>query len=277
MVIKYHHSSLCLSHVLQKMCVIKEPTRKLPTLSYLPKTSYCLMWDRCMTGLWKPGRQPTALPPRIGGDIGPSFQSSSRELPNNNNNTRLHPSLSFWRYGSCSHFNGLERPMSGAISAMRSRSGSRELGRGSSSVPFSRIGSSVQSFFGSLASRVQAKPSSVQPSSQTSFAKKMGPQCRSFSTISEVSGVHPLALSRPERDIELVLQDAPTRTRLVGVDVDADIGLYIDHRMKSSDDMKEWDDIVKRKVREVLTSKAEGMSVLLQDIRHPELRSLTHS
>lgn len=184
MVIKYHHSSLCLSHVLQKMCVIKEPTRKLPTLSYLPKTSYCLMWDRCMTGLWKPGRQPTALPPRIGGDIGPSFQSSSRELPNNNNNTRLHPSLSFWRYGSCSHFNGLERPMSGAISAMRSRSGSRELGRGSSSVPFSRIGSSVQSFFGSLASRVQAKPSSVQPSSQTSFAKKMGPQCRSFSTIS---------------------------------------------------------------------------------------------
>lgn len=96
-------------------------------------------------------------------------------------------------------------------------------------------------------------------------------------TISGVSGVHLLVLSRPERDIELVLQDAPTRTRLVGVDVDADIGLYIDHRMKSSDDMKEWDDIVKRKVREVLTSKAAGMSVLLQDIRHPELRSLTHS
>lgn len=206
MVIKYHHSSLCLSHVLQKMCVIKEPIRKLSTLSYLPKTSYCLMWDRCMTApveAWKATNRTATSNWRRYRSFLPEFKSRTTQQQQTDILAMLHTLTGryYWAlkvlllrnlpcWSSISkpnpagnHFNGLERPMSGAISAMRSQSGSRELGRGSSSVPFSRIGSSVQSFFGSLASRVQAKPSSVQPSSQTSFAKKMGPQRRSFSTI----------------------------------------------------------------------------------------------
>ncbi|KAK4197786.1 hypothetical protein QBC40DRAFT_299004 [Triangularia verruculosa] len=61
------------------------------------------------------------------------------------------------------------------------------------------------------------------------------PLTKHMRTIAEVPSVHLLTLSRPERDIELGLQNISTRVRLEGANVDAGIALSIGHRMESSE------------------------------------------
>ncbi len=78
-------------------------------------------------------------------------------------------------------------------------------------------------------------------------------------TLSELPGIHLLAFSRRETDIELALQGAAHEIALTIAAVDNDIAIYVKHRMKSSDDMAFWAPEDKAEVQDSLTSKADGM------------------
>ena len=74
------------------------------------------------------------------------------------------------------------------------------------------------------------------------------------------SGLHLLATSRKENDIDLVIQ--PLATHQVSIQnalVDADIQVYILDRLKNDPKLKKWPTSVQQEIQEALLKGAQGM------------------